>query len=105
MRFSYRVYHNDKVRGKGPIPSSFNYEDQLYEYDHFPTLLHFRYSETKFQASCVPVDPKINGVIVTLITEGTEKEADESLAELLIRHNNDIPGLCLIVDKLPSQIE
>lgn len=103
MDYKYRVYHDygaAKINIVG-LMNPFNADQEMFEYTHFnETLVHI-YSEPFIEASC---EKSRNGagIVVTLRTELPEHEAEASLSRLLIKQNNNIPGLCLVGLKLES---
>jgi hypothetical protein len=103
MCYKYRVYHNEKNKSKiDAFLAPFNEEQERHEYEHFPTALRLHYSGTSTEASSILAEPETDGVVVTLVTNCPEHEADSFLEQLLRKQNNAIPGLCLVMDKIGS---
>ena len=101
MRYQYRIYHSEK--SKSPVDRFFHpytASDALREYQLFPSSLAHFFDDPAIVASCVPASPETNGVIVTLVTELLEDEAGSALERLLISLNSQIPGPCLVVEKI-----
>jgi len=103
MRLKYRVYHDEGRKSKlDAILNPLSVARQQDEYIHFPTALRLHYSGRPIVATSDPATPDIDGVLVTLITDQAEHEADSSLSQLLRKLNNEIRGLCLLMEKIPS---
>ena len=98
MRFEYHIFHSEKTK-REPIPNPFSEEEELYQYRHFPTSFNEHYERkyaTPIAHSCVPAIPVKDGLQVTLDTELSKAEVDNSLRELLVDLNTQIPGLNLV---------
>lgn len=98
MRFEYHIYHSEKTK-RERVPHPFSEDDEVYEYRQFPTLFNEHYERRyagSIKASCVPAEPEKCGVRVTLDTELSKVEADNSLSGLLSDLNTQIPGLNLL---------
>lgn len=101
MRFQYRIYQSEESKpALDRFFHPFTEERQLYEYDHFDTALHLHEWGSAVQASSEPAKPTTAGVVVTLITDLPENDADQALVQFLVKHNNAIPGLCLTFEKV-----
>jgi hypothetical protein len=103
VRYTYHVFHDEARKSRLDAALAPFTEDQAeHEYFHFPTTLRLHYSAKTIRASSTPAENGV-GVFVTLNTEGDERAADDSLADLLRKQNSIIPGLCLIMERIKSQ--
>lgn len=101
MRYQYRVYHSEEGKSlldqvRHPFPA----DDALREYRLLPSSLDQLFGDPSIDASCIPASPETSGVIVTLATELSAGEADSSFGRFLVDLNSQVPGLCLVVEKI-----
>lgn len=101
MNYQYRIYHSEA--GKSPLDTFlYPYTDDrvLSEYRLFPSALANLFVDSSIDASCVPANPETGGVIVTLVSECSREDANSSLERFLTKLNSQIPGLCLLIERL-----
>ena len=100
MHFEYHVYHDyqaAKMTVEGQI-HPFNEVKEQHEYSCFPGTLGVRLLNPGISASVNPAVGR-KGVIVTFISDLSRDEIEKSLADVLVRQNQNIKGLCLVATR------
>ena len=98
MLFQYRIYHSEKTK-RQTVTHPLSKDDELYQYRRFPTSFNEHYDREYaglINASCVPATPEKCGMRITLETQLSKDDADNSLRKLLHDLNTQIPGLNFI---------
>jgi hypothetical protein len=100
VNYKYQIYH-DAGMAKGTVEGLVNPLDAAslqYQYRHFEGALAHSHVELLVGASFA-IDEAGMGFDIVIQSDLPESVVDASLAQLLIRHNRDVPGLCLVCEK------
>lgn len=104
MQYRYRINHDEK--GK-PWPDQVIYPlseaQKAREYDTLPDFLSIRLPPCGIIVISSVTEFNSDSVTVALESDKPESEVYSELTRLLKDLNNQINGLCLVVDKLPAQ--
>lgn len=101
MRMTYHVYH-DYDAAKQSIEGlmhTFDDEREEHEYRCFPMTLRHRAPNVDVSMSCRQAEDR-KGVVVSLISTLPDEVIIDTLSQVLIKQNAEIPGLCLAAKRM-----
>lgn len=99
--FKYRIYYEYLGPTKSDPSAQRLTSDQVqHQYESLPASLRHCLADIDPQILTEDAPAAISGVLVTLITNSSEDDVDNSVSRCLKKLNSSIPDLSLFVDKL-----
>ncbi len=99
----YRIFHSEEGVPKAErAGSSLSLSQVRRELENLPTALHLHFTTSSIEVEAESLSGEPDGVRVTLKSDQTEVEMKNSLVQCIKKLNQQKPGLCLLMERLPS---